>query len=216
MNARSGNIQTASSIPDARRGSSTTTEGESSGTNQVKKSPRQKISTRDMSLFAGEEDITRKSVEPIKVFSEKDLIKEIGKITSTLQPDNEWSIRITAMQRVEGIVLGGAADYSAFPPLLKQLVAPLITQLLDRRSSVVKQACHLLIFLSKELLRDFEPCAELLIPALLKNVIITVLVIAESADNCIKEMLQYCKVARILSRIIEFAKNDKSAVLRAR
>ncbi|KAG2662524.1 hypothetical protein PVAP13_1KG542698 [Panicum virgatum] len=28
--------------------------------------------------------------------------------------------------------------------LLKQLVTPLITQLLDRRSSVVKQACHLL------------------------------------------------------------------------
>uniref|UniRef100_A0A453Q1V0 TOG domain-containing protein n=1 Tax=Aegilops tauschii subsp. strangulata TaxID=200361 RepID=A0A453Q1V0_AEGTS len=197
MNARSENIQTAPSMPDVHRSSCTTTEAESSGTNQVKKSSKQKISTRDMSLLSGEEDITRKSVEPIKVFSEKDLIKEIGKVMSTLQPDNEWSIRITAMQRVEGIVRGGAADYSAFPTLLKQLVAPLITQLLDRRSSVVKQACHLLIFLSKELLRDFEPCAELLIPALLKNVVITVLVIAESADNCIKE-------------------NDRSAVLRAR
>ncbi|GJN22547.1 hypothetical protein PR202_gb10123 [Eleusine coracana subsp. coracana] len=110
----------------------------------------------------------------------------------------------------------GAADYSAFPMLLKQLVTPLITQLLDRRSSVVKQACHLLNFLSKELLRDFEPCAELLIPILLKNVVITILVIAESADYCIKEMLRNCKVARILPRIIEFAKNDRSAVLRAR
>uniref|UniRef100_A0A453Q1I3 TOG domain-containing protein n=3 Tax=Aegilops tauschii subsp. strangulata TaxID=200361 RepID=A0A453Q1I3_AEGTS len=216
MNARSENIQTAPSMPDVHRSSCTTTEAESSGTNQVKKSSKQKISTRDMSLLSGEEDITRKSVEPIKVFSEKDLIKEIGKVMSTLQPDNEWSIRITAMQRVEGIVRGGAADYSAFPTLLKQLVAPLITQLLDRRSSVVKQACHLLIFLSKELLRDFEPCAELLIPALLKNVVITVLVIAESADNCIKEMLRNCKVARILPRVIEFAKNDRSAVLRAR
>ncbi|VAI51415.1 unnamed protein product [Triticum turgidum subsp. durum] len=216
MNARSENIETGSSIPDVHRTSCTTTEAESSGTNQVKKSSKQRISTRDMSLLAGEEDITRKSVEPIKVFSEKDLIKEMGKVMSTLQPDNEWSIRITAMQRVEGIVLGGAADYSAFPTLLKQLVAPLITQLLDRRSSVVKQACHLLIFLSKELLRDFEPCAELLIPALLKNVVITVLVIAESADNCIKEMLRNCKVARILPRIIEFAKNDRSAVLRGR
>ncbi|KAG2662518.1 hypothetical protein PVAP13_1KG542500 [Panicum virgatum] len=100
--------------------------------------------------------------------------------------------------------------------LLKQLVTPLITQLLDRRSSVVKQACHLLNFLSKELLRDFEPYAELLIPVLLKNIVITILVIAESADNCIKEMLRNCKVARILPRIIEFAKNDRSAVLRAR
>ncbi|RCV08910.1 hypothetical protein SETIT_1G364800v2 [Setaria italica] len=189
---------------------------EFSDTSQVRKSSKEKISTRDISLLAGEGDITRKLIEPIKVFSEKDLLREIEKVVSTLQPDNEWSIRITAMQRVEGLVLGGAADYSAFPMLLKQLVTPLITQLLDRRSSVVKQACHLLNFLSKELLRDFEPYAELLIPVLLKNVVITILVIAESADNCIKEMLRNCKVARILPRIIEFAKNDRSAVLRAR
>ncbi|KAM0847779.1 hypothetical protein ACQ4PT_054812 [Festuca glaucescens] len=216
MNARLENVQTGSSISDVHHNIFRTTETESPDTNEVRKTIKQKISTRDMSLLAGEGDITRKSVEPIKVFSEKDLIKEIGKVTSTLQPDNDWSIRITAMQRVEGIVLGGAADYSAFPVLLKQLVTPLINQLLDRRSTVVKQACHLLIFLSKELLRDFEPCAELLIPALLKNVVITVLVIAESADNCIKEMLRNCKVAHILPKIIEFAKNDRSAVLRGR
>lgn len=61
------------------------------------------------SLFvSGERDITRKVVEPIKVFSEKDLLREIEKVVSTLQPDNEWSIRITAMQRVEGLVLGGS------------------------------------------------------------------------------------------------------------
>lgn len=59
-------------------------------------------------FVAGEGDITRKLVEPIKVFSEKDLLREIEKVVSTLQPDNEWSIRITAMQRVEGLVLGGS------------------------------------------------------------------------------------------------------------
>lgn len=74
---------------------------------------------------------------------------------------------------------------------------------------------------------------------------ITVLVIAESADNCIKtviwsmyyiivtvisfsfylfsilclsvfQMLRNCKVARSLSRIADCAKNDRSAILRAR
>jgi CLIP-associating protein 1/2 len=49
-----------------------------------------------------------KSVEPIKVFSEKDLLREIEKLVSSLQPDNEWSIRISAMQRLEGLVLGGS------------------------------------------------------------------------------------------------------------
>lgn len=43
------------------------------------------------------------------------------------------------------IFVPGAADYSAFPMLLKQLMTPLITQLLDRRSSVVKQVQSLVV-----------------------------------------------------------------------
>ncbi|KAG6483908.1 hypothetical protein ZIOFF_060694 [Zingiber officinale] len=81
---------------------------------------------------------------------------------------------------------------------------------------IAREACHLLSLLSKELLGDFEYCAEIFIPALMKLVVITVLVIAESADNCIKTMLRNCKVARVLPRIADAAKNDKSAVLRAR
>jgi CLIP-associating protein 1/2 len=78
---------------------------------------------------------------------------------------------------------------------------------------------------------------------LFKLVVITVLVIAESADTCIKtvshlliyifvlddaiyftslltwnilQILRNCKVARILPRIVDTAKNDRSAILRAR
>uniref|UniRef100_A0A2P2MUH6 TOG domain-containing protein n=1 Tax=Rhizophora mucronata TaxID=61149 RepID=A0A2P2MUH6_RHIMU len=54
------------------------------------------------------------------------------------------------------------------------------------------------------------------IPVLFKLVVITVLVIAESADNCIKTMLRNCKVAHVLPRIADCAKNDRSPVLRAR
>ncbi|ONK70885.1 uncharacterized protein A4U43_C04F2530 [Asparagus officinalis] len=183
-----------------------------------KGSPRAKSTPRETSFYgaAGEADVTEKPVDPIKVYSEKELIREFEKIASTLIPEKDWSFRITAMQRIEGLVFGGAADYPSFPMLLKQLVSPLSTQLLDRRSSVVKQACHLLNLLSKELLGDFEACAELFIPVLFKLVVITVLVIAESADNCIKTMLRNCKVARVLPRIADSAKNDRSAVLRAR
>ncbi|KAJ4849156.1 hypothetical protein Tsubulata_037620 [Turnera subulata] len=184
--------------------------------NPKKSSPKAKSSTREISLFGGESDVTEKVMEPIKVYSEKELIREFEKIASTLVPEKDWSIRIAAMQRVEGLVLGGATDYQCFRGLLKQLVGPLSTQLSDRRSSIVKQACHLLCFLSKELLGDFEPCAEMFIPVLFKLVVITVLVIAESADNCIKTMLRNCKVARVLPRIADCAKNDRSAILRAR
>ncbi|XAR61010.1 hypothetical protein NMG60_11034581 [Bertholletia excelsa] len=184
--------------------------------NRKRSSPKAKNSSRELSLFGGDGDVTEKPIEPIKVYNEKELIREFEKIGATLVPDKDWSLRIGAMQRVEGLVIGGAADYPCFRGLLKQLVGPLSTQLSDRRSSIVKQACHLLSFLSKELLGDFEACAEMFIPVLFKLVVITVLVIAESADNCIKTMLRNCKVARILPRIADCAKNDRSAVLRAR
>ncbi|KAH9287653.1 hypothetical protein KI387_031770, partial [Taxus chinensis] len=185
-------------------------------TGNKRNSPKAKSSIREASLAAGDNDATEKPVDPVKVYSEKELLREIDKITGMLAPEQDWSVRIIAMQRVEGLVFGGASDYACFPTLLKQLVGPLSVQLSDRRSSIVKQACHLLSLLSKELLGDFEACAELFIPVLFKLVVITVLVIAESSDNCIKTMLRNCKVSRILPRIADSAKNDRNAVLRAR
>lgn len=58
-------------------------------------------------FFTAEGDITEKPVDPIKVYSEKELIREIEKIASTLVPEKDWSVRITAMQRVEALVFGG-------------------------------------------------------------------------------------------------------------
>ncbi|XP_031405587.1 CLIP-associated protein-like isoform X2 [Punica granatum] len=179
-------------------------------------SPRARSFRKERSLFGSGGDITEKQIEPISVYSEKELIWEIEKIISNLVPEKDWSVRIAAMQRVEGLVLGGATDYTCFRGLLKQLTGPLSTQLSDRRSSIVKQACHLLCFLSKELLGDFESFAEMFIPVLLKLVVVTVLVIAESADNCIKTILHNCNVARVLPHIVDRAKTDRSAVLRAR
>ena len=43
----------------------------------------------------------------MKVYSEKELIREFEKIASTLVPEKDWSHRIAAMQRVEGLVIGG-------------------------------------------------------------------------------------------------------------
>ena len=56
---------------------------------------------------AGESDVTEKQIDPIKVYSEKELIREIEKIASILVPEKDWSIRIAAMQRIEGFVSGG-------------------------------------------------------------------------------------------------------------
>ncbi|KAK4363653.1 hypothetical protein RND71_018894 [Anisodus tanguticus] len=243
INARLEKIEPRSRSTDGISNNYSAGEVRSANLSSKKNSPKAKRSTREVSVFGADGDITERPVDPIKVYSEKELIREFENIGSTLVPEKDWSIRIAAMQRVEALVIGvassyvvslpiktvqlimhaifysvplGAADYSCFRGLLKQLVGPLSTQLSDRRSSIIKQACHLLNFLSKELLGDFEACAEMFIPVLFKLVVITVLVIAESADNCIKTMLRNCKVGRALPRIADSAKNDKNAVLRAR
>lgn len=55
----------------------------------------------------GDGDIAEKPVEPIKVYSEKELVREFEKIASTLVPEKDWSVRIAAMQRIEALVIGG-------------------------------------------------------------------------------------------------------------
>ncbi|MFS7930334.1 putative armadillo-like helical, CLASP domain, TOG domain-containing protein [Helianthus anomalus] len=216
INARLERIEPKQRSADIRVNTYAPAAAKLSNHNPKRSSPKAKTSSREVSLFGGESDITEKPIDPIKVYTEKELIREFEKIASTLVPEKDWSLRIGALQRIEGLVLGGATDYPSFRGLLKQLVGPLTTQLADRRSSIVKQACHLLNFLSKELLGDFESFAEIFIPALFKLVVITVLVIAESSDNCIKTMLRNCKVARILPRVAETAKHDRSSILRAR
>jgi CLIP-associating protein 1/2 len=57
--------------------------------------------------FSGDTDITEKLVEPIRVHSEKELVREIEKIASALNPEKDWSVRIAAMQRIEALVYGG-------------------------------------------------------------------------------------------------------------
>lgn len=63
---------------------------------------------------AGDSDITEKPVDPVKVYSEKDLIREVEKIALTLVPDKDWSLRIGAMQRIEGLVIGGLLPFFSF------------------------------------------------------------------------------------------------------
>ena len=58
-------------------------------------------------VIQGDTDITEKPVDPIKVHSEKELLREFEKIAATLVPEKDWSLRIAAIQRIEALVYGG-------------------------------------------------------------------------------------------------------------
>lgn len=64
-------------------------------------------------LNVGDKDITEKLVDPVKVYSEKELVREVEKVVATLVPEKDWSVRIAAMQRFEGLVFGGSCSLHA-------------------------------------------------------------------------------------------------------
>ncbi|KAL8100443.1 hypothetical protein AgCh_032632 [Apium graveolens] len=107
INARLERIQPKSNLSDGRISNYATGDVKSSSLNLKRSSPKAKSSSREGSLFGGDSDLTEKPVEPIKVYSEKELIREFEKIGLTLVPEKDWSIRIGALQRVEALVIGG-------------------------------------------------------------------------------------------------------------
>ena len=58
-------------------------------------------------MFEGEGDTSDKPVEPVRVCSEKELTKEMENISAMLSSEQEWLVRMAAMQRIEGLVAGG-------------------------------------------------------------------------------------------------------------
>lgn len=58
-------------------------------------------------LTEGDSEAGEKPVDPIRVYSDKDLTKEIEKAAGLLTPEQDWSVRLAAMQRIEGLVAGG-------------------------------------------------------------------------------------------------------------
>ncbi|GJM85531.1 hypothetical protein PR202_ga01989 [Eleusine coracana subsp. coracana] len=162
INAKLNKIEPNVSSPDVIRVESRTKESRSISASPKRGSPRKKSMPREGTLFGGkntcicfchvslyyswftgDRDIYEKQLEPVKVHSEKELLREFEKVASSLNPEKDWSIRISAMQKIEGLVYGGAIDYPSFLVLLKQLVPPLSLQLSDRRSSIVKQVFFL-------------------------------------------------------------------------
>ena len=63
---------------------------------------------------AGGSEGHEKPVDAIKVFSERELTKEFEKIASLLKAEQDWSVRMATMQKLEGIIVGGQEGILSF------------------------------------------------------------------------------------------------------
>ncbi|KAK9807883.1 hypothetical protein WJX72_012183 [[Myrmecia] bisecta] len=154
------------------------------------------------------------AVTPILVDSERELKQEIQKLITAMDVKVDWTKRIEAMLRLEALVLGGAGAWDCFFELLKPLRDPITVQLEDRRSAVSRQACHLLGVLAAALGGRFEMHAIYYIPVLFKVLVITVQIMADSADLGMRTLLHHCRSPRLLPRLCDAICTDRSAKLR--
>ncbi|KAG2440200.1 hypothetical protein HXX76_004312 [Chlamydomonas incerta] len=151
-------------------------------------------------------------VAPIPISSERELRSELDAATALLAqaPCLDWQGRMTAMQRVEGLVLGGALEYDCFYEAIKGLTQALSQQFKERRSTIARQTCHLIGVLASHMGTRFEPHALTLLPVLFGVVVITVAVMAESADQGVRAVLRHCQTPRVLQMVSDGVCKEKN------
>lgn len=157
---------------------------------------------------------------PRVVYSEKELVSELEKCFRDMLPSKDWNVRIAAMTGVEALIVGGAAD--AWPEALAERLREhkdvLSAQILDRRSAVMKQACHLIATTAHALAASggFDGLADHFLAALGKCVVVTVAVMADSAHICCMALIAFCRPRCTIPRAARWALREKGVILRTR
>jgi CLIP-associating protein 1/2 len=83
------------------------------------------------------------------------------------------------------------------------------------RSIIVKESCTVLVLLAENLKSAFEPYVAYYLPALLKQIIIKIKIIADSADQCIRCLITETQVKNLKS-FVEGARSQKDIIIRKR
>ncbi|PSC71695.1 CLIP-associated -like isoform A [Micractinium conductrix] len=152
---------------------------------------------------------------PFVVGSQAELRAELERVAAQLSPSTEWTLRVDALLRLEGLVKGGAAELPAFADLVSMLLRDaLATQLQERRSAVSRQACHAVGMLAAACGHAFEPLAMHLLPLLFKTLAMGINVVSDCAESCAHEILAHCHSARLLPRLLAVVSGDRNGRLR--
>eukprot|EP00824_Muranothrix_gubernata_P015246 TRINITY_DN3166_c0_g1_i1.p1 TRINITY_DN3166_c0_g1~~TRINITY_DN3166_c0_g1_i1.p1 ORF type:complete len:1165 (+),score=209.18 TRINITY_DN3166_c0_g1_i1:276-3497(+) len=156
-------------------------------------------------------------IRPVVVSTDKDLEREAQDVYDVLKDyQAEWDKRINVIRRLEGIILGGACDLESFPNVLSRLLRePIVTQVQDLRSAVVKETCNCIALLAQVMGDRLESFAEHVIPTLFKLTYVTIQIISDSGNQCIRSLIQSTRMTKCIPRFVE-GLHTRSSILRTR
>ena len=158
---------------------------------------------------AGDDD----GVAPVAIYSERELSGEFERLNEQLRHPTDWAVRSSALRRMHSLILGGACEYASFTGHLRGLKEPLVAQCAELRSSLVREACAVLALVAATLREAFEPFCSDYFPPLIKQTTVTIQIIREASNDCLRAMLIYVMPVRLVPRLLS-AVSDRSASLR--
>ncbi|CAH3023339.1 unnamed protein product, partial [Porites evermanni] len=152
----------------------------------------------------------------VKIYNAKDLAEEMAKIQTVLSDDkNDWEHRVAALKKIRSLVQGGALEYENFVSLLKLQEGAFKLSIKDLRSSVTREACVTLSYLSTLLKNQFDHTAEAILPALINLIPNSAKIMATSGHACIRFILKNTHAHRLIP-IITNNLTSKSSIIRRR
>ena len=145
------------------------------------------------------------------------LSSELRRLRGCLELRTDWSLRVKAMNSIEELsrepLLGRWPDWGRELELLRPA---LLEQLADLRSSIVREACRLLVALAESGRLQFEREVEAFFPALYRGLYVTIRVIRESCDACIAAIVERLRSPRCCLPALLAGCHDIHAVVRER
>ncbi|XP_018652221.1 putative clasp2 protein [Schistosoma mansoni] len=181
------------------------------------KSVRKRSTGDPQGAGAVDEDVFRQSFIPsmsITASSGKELTEIINRIKDALSGNpEEWEKRVDALKTLRAIVANGALQYDEFIPLLKTLENSIDLSLRDLRSSVVREACITVAFLSQEIRNRFDRFAESVLQTIIALLSNSAKVMATSGVVAMRFILENTCSSRLLPILIS-SLSSKSNVTR--
>ncbi|CAH8536888.1 unnamed protein product [Dicrocoelium dendriticum] len=175
--------------------------------------------SRSSSTSAGavDEDVFRSSFIPsttVALSSPRELFDVMGRIKDNLSANpEEWEKRVDALRTLRAVVANGGLRFEEFVPSLKSLEQPIDCCLRDLRSSVVRETCITVAYLSQELRCRFDRFAESVLIDLIALMSNSAKVMASSGVVAIRFILENTHSSRLLP-LITGSLSSKSNITR--
>ncbi len=153
-------------------------------------------------------------VPSLQLFSSRDVEDNFRKYAAVLEKVNEdWSKRVDCLKKIRSIMVAGGLEYEEFHTNLSLLLPSFLTALKDLRSTVVREACVTIAFLSKSLGNKFDRFAEAMLFSLIHLIQNSAKVTSSSGFVCIRFILRYTHASRLIP-IISGCLTSKSKDIR--